>query len=592
MRKVTALAVLAILLPCGAAEAAEVRLSDVIHVLGDVTESARPVEDALVVAFNLSSSYIIQTFSGEKGKFRLPPLPSGVYRIIAVKEGFAPAVATVTPSRNGGRELALRLGAARDLTAAQRDAVWQVRRAIPSDILRELGIVDESMDLAAQAVDLPRFSGEMVSMTGVSHGGEAAGFSRTGLGVRGAIGSGWMLDVSGTLRTMDQEPAFFSSTDSFAESAGVSMEIRSTDSARYRIDSNRNSWMLQSPAGPVRSADFEAHNLQWERLGANVQLRYMTHENMFGPAQLGSELMEVAAQSRILKGERGELGIGIRVGQESVVGNSLGVPFRTADVTTRGTWDLARSFELQYGLNSRITEFGEAWEPETGLLVRVSPSVAIVFSGAYKIDDQDQPQVYPTLAFLDQPWRFAPRYRYGVSLTGGSSDQSRLLATASVSEIDAVMRLVFDDQFEEFWDAFYLEPGDVYQSASLTVQKHLTRSLAVDVATRAGQASARHQEGGAKHYLAGSVQSLYIPSGTALHVAWRFIEQPDVDSAVAMQESERINLRLAQSLGLPLGLRLLLGLDLARSMNSSVLADGDEIDGYHQRLVGGLSLAF
>ncbi|HSN68385.1 MAG TPA: hypothetical protein VLV48_04015, partial [Thermoanaerobaculia bacterium] len=164
--------------------------------------------------------------------------------------------------------------------------------------------------------------------------------------------------------------------------------------------------------------------------------------------------------------------------------------------------------------------------------------------------------------------------------------------SASVAEMDSILRIVFDDRFEEFWDAFYLEPGDVYRNASLAVRKQVGKSIALDVTTLAGQASNELRPEQKKQFVSGSVQSLYTPTGTALHVAWRFIEQPAVDRLLAFQESERINFRVAQSLGLPLGLRVLVGLDLARALNSPVVADGADGEAFQRRLVGGLSLAF
>jgi hypothetical protein len=155
-----------------------------------------------------------------------------------------------------------------------------------------------------------------------------------------------------------------------------------------------------------------------------------------------------------------------------------------------------------------------------------------------------------------------------------------------------MLRIVFDDRFEEFWDALYLQPGDVYRNVAVAVRKQIGSSVAVDVTTLAGQATSELRPEETKQFVAGSVQSLYAPTGTAVHLAWRFIEQPAEENLLAVQESERINFRVAQSLGLPLGLRVLVGVDLARALNSPVVADSVDTEGFQRRLVGGLSLAF
>ncbi len=596
MRKIAIIAAIALTLSGSPDASAEVRLSDAMRVLGDVTGAAGPVEDALVIAFNLSTSYVIQTFTGENGRFELPPLPSGVYRIIAVKKGFSPAVATITPARNPGRKLALRLESPKRLTNEQRDAVWQARRAIPSDILRELNIVDETFDLAVTgAPDAGRFRGEMVSMTGVADGSSSAAFAQTELGVRGNLGRGWIVDVSGALRTIDQGAiALPMAGTAVAESAGVSMEIRSGVESAYRLDSSRNTWLLAGSEGESdRAADLQSHNLEWEGERSRVQVHYLAHENLFGGGGPGgSELLEVAAGSRVVNGDRAQLGVELRVGQEWIAGSA--VPIRTADVLTRGSVVLVPRVAVQYGLNSRLTEAGNEWAPETGVLLSLSPNSTILLRGSYKFADSDAPRAdYPTLIFLgQQAWRVAPQSEYSIAYTAGATDASRVTASASVAEIDSLLRVVFDASFEEFWDAFYLEPGDIYRNVALGVRKKIGESVALDVTTIAGEATNELRPDESKQFVSASMQSLYTPTGTAVHVAWRFIEQPAVDRLLALQESERINVRVAQSLGLPLGLRLLVGVDLARALNSPVIADNGDAAGYQRRLVGGLSLAF
>lgn len=594
MKNIAWIAAVTLALAGAAPAEAEVRLSDVIEVLGDVSGASGPIEDALVVAFNLSNSYIIQTFSGKNGKFQLPPLPSGVYRIIAVKHGFTPAVATVTPSRNAGRELNLRLKPPGNVSRSDRDAIWEARRAIPSDILRELNIVDESLDLIASDGPAPRFGGQMVSTTGIDEAEGGSAFTRTAVGVRGRLAEGWVVELSGSMQMVHDEVIFLptGAFEPVAEAADVSMKVQSGETSSYRIDSARNSWLLEPSSGPARTADVESHNFEWQRRNTNVQVRYLAHENLFQSSRFGSELFELAAEQRVLSSGRNELGVALRVGQESLIGKPFSVPLRTADLSTQGSFELVPAFALRYGVQSRISAYGQEWAPETGFLLKLTPGTSLMVQGSYKIEDLDRTVAYPAMAYVDQPWRFAPRYHYSVALQHGTTESAHMVAKASVSEIDSVLRIVFDDRFEEFWDAFYLEPGDVYHAVSFGMRRQLGDSVAFDLETRAGQAESDVSPELSRHFVAGSVQSLYIPSGTAVHVAYRLIEQPDSHLALLPQESERIHFRVAQSLGLPLGLRLLLGVDLARSLNSLVLADEETVDGYHRRLVGGLSLEF
>ena len=119
-----------------------------LNILGSVTNAARPVANALVIALNLNNLEASQTFSRADGSFTLPLLPAGVYKIIAVKQGFSPATTTVIPVRQDHR-VALRL---ENEKRARRDAnqeIWEIRGSLPPDILREM---DDVMSAPVQQV--------------------------------------------------------------------------------------------------------------------------------------------------------------------------------------------------------------------------------------------------------------------------------------------------------------------------------------------------------------------------------------------------------------------------------------------------------
>jgi len=167
-----------------------------------------------------------------------------------------------------------------------------------------------------------------------------------------------------------------------------------------------------------------------------------------------------------------------------------------------------------------------------------------------------------------------------------------LTAAANVAEIDSLVRVVFDDRFDQFWDAFFLQSGDQYQDLTVSVRKNFGSRFILDLTTAAGRAESPslEQDIQARSYLTGSVQSLYRPSGTSLEVSYRQVEQPHMNGDV--YDSERLNLRMGQSLHLPLDVRVLLGVDLARAPESPALVDSHDPSSVQRRLVGGFSLAF
>src|SRR5436309_4565137 len=97
MRRLTAFAIASVLAVSTAARA-DAPLPAALDVLGSVSSAARPVANALVIALNLKDLGASQTFTASNGTFSLPKLPTAIYKVIAVKQGFAPAFATVLPT--------------------------------------------------------------------------------------------------------------------------------------------------------------------------------------------------------------------------------------------------------------------------------------------------------------------------------------------------------------------------------------------------------------------------------------------------------------------------------------------------------------
>src|SRR5438046_2669026 len=101
MRRVhaTAFATAIVALALPAFSGSPLPLPAAVQVLGSVTNAARPVGNVLVIALNLTSLEASQTFTGTDGTFNMPRLPAGIYKIIAVKYGFAPAMAMLVPTK-------------------------------------------------------------------------------------------------------------------------------------------------------------------------------------------------------------------------------------------------------------------------------------------------------------------------------------------------------------------------------------------------------------------------------------------------------------------------------------------------------------
>ena len=570
----------------------------VLQVLGSVTNAARPVANALVIALNVNSFEALQTYTTADGKFTLPPLRAGVYKIIAVKYGFLPATATVVPTRPDHR-IALKLE--NEKRASRRDAnqeIWEIRGSLPKDILRDL---DNAMNPQTELAefDVPRFRGEMVSMTAVTDQQSSAkpAFAQTALGVQSRLGSKLQLGIRGNLqRHADTSTAAMAGTP-LAESSVMSMELRSSPTDAVRFASTKSWWIYRDDVpdtAPVQ-ADVRAHNLEWEHGESRVQVRYLAQDNMFrqSATATNSEMFEIAGNTSLLQTRRNDVGVQLRVTQQSVDSATGALnTMRVADVAANGSFALVPAVMLHYGMNSRIALDAQEWAPSAGTSIKVGKNTSFIASALYKMSDEKTAasRVVPTIVVWTEDSRILPRYAYSFGFVTGGDENNRFSAIATVSELDAPFRVIFNDGFEQFWDGLYVESGDLRRDVKMAYRKQLG-SFAIDVSTTAGTASQRDAEAQNKVYIVGDLQSTFTPTGTTLAISYREIQQPRGGTQPDYR-TERVNVRMAQNLYLPIDMKLLLGVELARNDNSPYLLDNFVLDGTSKKYIGGLAFNF
>jgi len=568
-------------------------LGDLVQLLGHVTMAARPVENALIIAFNLGTRTATQTMSARDGSFSLPPLVAGVYRIIAVKRGLGPAVATLVPS--GVQKVALKMQLSNPSAIDQTSEVWEIRSSLPSDVLRELNDAMVTEPVATSSFSRA-LNGEMSSVKAVASDQTSPTLAKTAVRVRGELGGGWSVGFRGQLQRLD-EPSVDSGEGSMvsAESSNMSMEIRSSLRNSYKLASTTNVWKVNGSVIPDRQADLRSHNFEWNHGDSRVKLRYLAQENVFPSDRLDSELFELSGDTNLIQGSRNALDVSVRLTQQNGLSeHDLPTFQRLADITARGSYIPVGLVTLTYGLRSRTTITGSEWSPQTGAEIRLTPSTSLQVSGLYKVSQQDDGALtLPEIILWSDGGYASPRYLYSVGVVSGDADEGRLSATATISSVDSLARVVFDDQIEQFGDGFYLEAGDKRRDIRLAYQKQLNW-FAVDLSTVAGtiQSTAFPIGQHDRRYLVGTFQSTFHPSGTSIDLSYRHLNGTRGDRGDQPANSERINVQMAQSLHLPVNVRLLLGVELARGFNPAIWLDQSSLEGMHRRFLGGLSVAF
>lgn len=590
MRRLRIIAFASAILATASTAGADVTAPDVLNVIGSVTTAARPVANALVIALNLNSFEATQAFTGADGSFSLPLLRAGVYKIIAVKYGFAAASAMVIPNKKDHR-VALRMQSDKHAEKDANQEIWEIRGSLPPDILHEIDMVlAPPVEFAVAADPTPKLRAQMMSMTGVAAQQSDSAFAQTAVGVQSRINENWQIGFRGNLHRIDNPADEERFGTAVAEASGMQMEVRSSDENAVRVASTKSWWRYGSTLA-AQQADVRSHNLEWDHGDARLQVRYFAQENLFR-TNPGSDLIEVAGTTTILQTGRSDIGVALRVAQESMhtAGNAT---YRTADLSAIASLDVVPAFTFRYGMSSRLGLYGTEWAPRTGGEFKIGKDTAIVVSGLYKVYSQERQNMMPTVVAFSDDSNVLPRYAYSFGIVSGDPKHDRLSAIATVSAADSPLRVVFTDGFEQFWDGLYVDNGDVRRDLRIAYRKELGNKFLVDVATSAGVArpSPTAAVQGEKAYLTGDIASTFNPTGTTLAVSYRQLHQPQANGSTEYR-TERVNVRLAQSLHLPIDLRLLLGMELARNANSPFLFDAFDTDGTSRKYLGGVAMNF
>src|SRR5262245_50780369 len=130
-RHLVAGALLTAALVSPAARGAEPAASD-SGVRGRVSaEPSSPLGRATVFAYELARSTVTKATTGADGKFRFDQLPAGVYKLIAFKPGYEPAVVLFSRAASEALQFVeLKLAAERKDATKGKD-FWTLRDQIP-----------------------------------------------------------------------------------------------------------------------------------------------------------------------------------------------------------------------------------------------------------------------------------------------------------------------------------------------------------------------------------------------------------------------------------------------------------------------------
>ena len=228
------------------------------RLVGRVNAGKAPLPAAQVYVYDVADSSKLRTTTDRFGRYAFQPLSAGIYRVIAHRPGYVPAVVELTRTTSESvQSLDFELGARghRSGKGGEEDEedFWSVRARIPSDVLRQIQIAEAIADdqgwALETAIQRERFEAELRTLSGIEEAGGA-----------GARVLGSQLD----LRSQFGETQL-----------ALRSDLREFKRQAFRTDT------AQQPLG-----DSHAFALNVNRRGSNIQFTSQRHR--FQGAQAGA----------------------------------------------------------------------------------------------------------------------------------------------------------------------------------------------------------------------------------------------------------------------------------------------------------------
>ncbi|HKV11993.1 MAG TPA: carboxypeptidase-like regulatory domain-containing protein, partial [Thermoanaerobaculia bacterium] len=363
---------------------------------GRVLAEKTPLTAAGVYAYQLADLTLHKVVTDAQGNFLFPDLPVGLYKIIAHKPGFVPAVVMLIRTKAQARQvLEVELVKRQVGQAAEQDDYWSIRARIPSDVLHDIDrdeIQLVSFAPSPSGALTGNFHTEMQAISGVDDiaggDGQVAG---GGLGIEGTVGS-TKVELRGQYRQLAAAPFGVSGgPGGSGQASSLSLDVAGGGGSRISVMSRNDRMALRDSDSPV---DFEHYQVNWsQNVGENGRSDFValyTAENNFhrqGPID-PLEIPETSQSWRIEGayttplGDRGSLQAGLRYRERQFGLSNVERPGKayekptlsSIDLFSRGGVSLQPAFLVQYGLYSTLSDGSLSLMPQGGFVLQVNDS--------------------------------------------------------------------------------------------------------------------------------------------------------------------------------------------------------------------------
>jgi hypothetical protein len=517
LRKSVPLLFVLTLLGLGGTLRAEVHVAGVG---GRVIGEANPLSSAHIYAIQLADLSWRKVLTDGKGNFLFPDLPAGLYKIIAHKAGFVPAVMMLKrATAQAYQSLEVQLAERQAGHGRDEDDFWAIRARVPGDVLRDIetseaiasGRISPTPELppfrlgpsgsghridagsVAGALAASNIQAEMQALTGVDSIANSGGqMSGAGLGLKGQLGQ-TQVDVQTHFFQLSPDGSFQPGGGGGAglgagQASSVAIDLAHGPGSRLSIVSLNNRMTGRGESGIGSPVDFEHYGFNYSQaVGENGRSEVAAHytaENNFH-RQAAIDPLAIPGQSRSWNieasyietfSDRNTLQAGLRYRDrqfglgdaERLSGGGpasklydLQQDLASVDLFSRGGLRVEPAVLLEYGLYSTLSDGSLALTPQGGVVLQLGSDWQLETSAAHRVyrDQPAAPDFLPTLFQQRDLCEQGSESCYQVNLSRKVGDDS-LTFGAAQHKVGDTLRLYFSEDFFDRAESLYLVRGD------------------------------------------------------------------------------------------------------------------------------------
>jgi hypothetical protein len=592
-------------------------------VAGRVSGGTAPLAKAAVYAYQLGDLKLWRGVTDEHGRFLFEQLPAGLYKIIAAKTGFLPAIVKLTRSSAGKRQwIDVQLVEERPGAAATA-GFWSVREQVPTDILREIGLIGEAALAVAAPPPALQVQTRLQALTGVDGRLPDGGGQLTGgrVDLSGEIRD-LRLDLEGDFSEL-QPVDFGGALNGSTQQVTFNVEGRGSSSVQVSTTSNR----LDMGGRALDVIDLESHRVSWsqplgEGRSTTLEAQYTAESNFYGFGIWAPLGIPTASRSWRLQGsyaapltERISLETGFRYHErQGEYANEQGLilPREQIDLFGRGGLQVSPGVLLEYGLYSTLRD-GSIWlTPRGGIVLQLGPA----WQAGSSISSRIRTDVETDYGMVD----FAPAY-FGDSahceqgeelcyrvFVARQNDGGKLSLGATHRQFAETLRLYFDRDFYNFFESIYLVDGDALPELTFEMERRLAPGILARLESNlaaggGGVLLNTHQvpHENEVRYLVTSIDTQFERTSTGLFLSFHHLAQnlsPMDATRRPTQDDralERLQVMVTQDLNILEAMASDLALQLNMEFSRGSLPSGRQYDDPEQlrrRVTGGLAVKF